>query len=139
MWTSTSAASGRTVTVADEVCTRPCDSVTGTRCTRCGPPSFLRRLPGVCTFDDEDDLVEPTVIGIGPREHPDLPAVLLGVAAVHVEEVAGEEVRLLAAFGAADLHDHVAPVVRILRDQKSRSSISSRGDRLFGCGRARRG
>jgi len=44
MCTSTSSASGRTVTVADEVWMRPCDSVTGTRCTRCGPPSCLRRV-----------------------------------------------------------------------------------------------
>ena len=40
--TSTSSASGSTVTVAVEVWIRPLASVTGTRCTRCVPPSFSR-------------------------------------------------------------------------------------------------
>ena len=42
--TSTSLASGSTDTVADDVCTRPCDSVTGTRCTRCVPASCFMRV-----------------------------------------------------------------------------------------------
>ena len=37
--TSTCSASGSTRTPAALVCTRPCDSVTGTRWTRCTPPS----------------------------------------------------------------------------------------------------
>ena len=37
-------AAGITATVAVEVCTRPWDSVAGTRCTRCTPASNLRRL-----------------------------------------------------------------------------------------------
>ncbi len=40
--TSTSSASGMTATVAVEVWMRPCDSVAGTRCTRCVPPSHLK-------------------------------------------------------------------------------------------------
>jgi hypothetical protein len=40
--TSTSSASGMTATVTVEVWMRPCDSVAGTRCTRCTPPSHLR-------------------------------------------------------------------------------------------------
>src|ERR1700677_2593614 len=39
--TSTSSASGRTATVTAEVCTRPCGSVSGTRCTRCTPLSYF--------------------------------------------------------------------------------------------------
>ena len=39
MLTSTCSASGSTRTPAALVCTRPCDSVTGTRWTRCTPPS----------------------------------------------------------------------------------------------------
>ena len=38
---SASSMSGITSTPAAEVCTRPCDSVTGTRWTRCTPPSNL--------------------------------------------------------------------------------------------------
>ena len=37
-----SSASGKTMTPAAEVWMRPCDSVTGMRCTRCTPPSYFR-------------------------------------------------------------------------------------------------
>ena len=40
--TSTSSASGMTATVAVEVWMRPWLSVSGTRCTRCVPPSYLK-------------------------------------------------------------------------------------------------
>src|SRR5690606_17448262 len=40
--TSNSSASGNTITVAALVCTRPCVSVCGTRCTRCTPASNFR-------------------------------------------------------------------------------------------------
>src|SRR5438270_189838 len=42
MSTSTSSASGITATVAVDVWMRPCDSVVGTRWTRCVPPSHLK-------------------------------------------------------------------------------------------------
>ena len=41
--TSTSSASGSTATVAALVWIRPWLSVSGTRCTRCGPPSYFSR------------------------------------------------------------------------------------------------
>ena len=44
MATSTSSASGSTVTVAVEVWIRPLASVTGTRWTRCVPASCSRRM-----------------------------------------------------------------------------------------------
>ena len=40
---STSSTSGETNTPAAEVWIRPCDSVTGTRWTRCTPPSYFSR------------------------------------------------------------------------------------------------
>ncbi len=43
IWTSTGSASGATSTPAAEVWMRPWDSVTGTRCTRCTPPSYFSR------------------------------------------------------------------------------------------------
>ena len=39
IWISTSSTSGSTATVAVDVWMRPCDSVAGTRCTRCTPDS----------------------------------------------------------------------------------------------------
>ena len=44
IWTSTSSASGSTATVAVEVWIRPFDSVSGMRCTRWVPPSYLKML-----------------------------------------------------------------------------------------------
>jgi hypothetical protein len=44
--TSTSSASGITKTPAADVCIRPCDSVTGTRWTRCTPPSNFSSANG---------------------------------------------------------------------------------------------
>ena len=41
MFTSNLSASGRTATVAAEVCILPCVSVAGTRCTRCTPDSYF--------------------------------------------------------------------------------------------------
>ena len=45
--TSDSVTSGITSTPAAEVCTRPWDSVTGTRCTRCTPPSNFNTPYGI--------------------------------------------------------------------------------------------
>ena len=42
--TSTSSASGSTATVTADVWMRPLDSVTGTRCTRCVPLSYFKKL-----------------------------------------------------------------------------------------------
>ena len=46
IWTSTGSASGITSTPAALVCTRPWLSVTGTRWTRCTPPSNLSSANG---------------------------------------------------------------------------------------------
>src|SRR5450755_395813 len=44
IFTSTSSASGSTATVTADVCTRPCCSVAGTRCTRWTPLSYFNLL-----------------------------------------------------------------------------------------------
>jgi hypothetical protein len=58
---STSSASGITVTVADDVWMRPAFSVTGTRCTRCGPPSKRRRRHAVSPFTKTDAWFTPPI------------------------------------------------------------------------------
>ena len=70
MATSTSSASGSTVTVADEVWTRPLASVTGTRWTRCGAGLVLQAVPGVLALHEEDRLVEPVACRTRPRRAP---------------------------------------------------------------------
>ena len=118
MSTSTSSASGSTATAADEVWIRPWDSVTGTRWTRCGPALVLEAEPGVVALDQEGDLVEPVALRRAGGQHLDLPALGRRVAGVHVVEVLGEEVGLLAALGPPDLHDHVAAGVGVAGHQQ---------------------
>ena len=112
--TSTSSASGSTATVAVEVWMRPCDSVAGTRCTRCTPPSYLSRLQAPWPLISKMTSRNPLAPDSLAESVSDLPAVALGVAGVHAEEVGREEGRLLAAGAGADLDDDVAVVVGIL-------------------------
>ncbi len=59
---------------------RPCVSVTGTRCTRCTPPSNLRRLKAPFPWTSAmTSLKPPSPVGLDD-EHLDPPAVPLGVA-----------------------------------------------------------
>ena len=70
MSTSTSSASGNTVTATEEVCTRPWDSVTGIALhSQCGPPSCLRRRQASGTFDQEGHFVDAAEIGRLDFEH----------------------------------------------------------------------
>ena len=57
--TSISSASGSTATVAALVWIRPWLSVSGTRCTRCGPPSYFSRDHAVGPFTTNDTSRNP--------------------------------------------------------------------------------
>ena len=93
---------------------RPCDSVTGTRCTRCTPPSYFsrdqapRRGAGVPRLDRDGRVLDAAEVGLGGVDDLGLPAVPLGVAQVHPQQVAGEQRGLLAALARLDLEDDVA-------------------------------
>ncbi len=50
-------------------------------------------------------------------EDLDSPALLLGIARIHAEQIAGKDRRLVAAGAGADLEEHVAPVVGVLGQQ----------------------
>ena len=87
---------------------RPCDSVTGTRCTRCTPPSNFsadHTPSGSLARDrtDERDVLVAAQVGLDGVEHLGPPAAALGVAQVHPQQVAGEQRRLLAALPGLDL------------------------------------
>ncbi len=120
--TSTSSASGSTSTPAAEVWMRPCDSVAGTRCTRCTPPSYFSRAQtawsGRAGADRDGDRLHAAEIGRLVVEHLGRPALPLGVAQVHPQQVAGEQRRLLAALAGLDLEDDVLAVVGVLRQQQ---------------------
>src|SRR5687768_17457505 len=69
-------------------------------------------------FDGGDDLLDATGAALTARQDLELPALPLGEAAVHPEQVRREERRLVAAGAGADFQDDVLLVVRVLRDEQ---------------------
>jgi hypothetical protein len=65
----------------------------------------------------ERDLFEPAQVRGRGRDHLRLPTVALREPAVHLEQVAGPQRRLLSAGAGADLDDDVLPLARVLRDE----------------------
>ena len=90
----------------------------------------LERRPGPPAGYGERHLVEAAAVaGIG-AQRLGAQAVPLGVGEVHLVQVASEEVGLLAALGAADLDDDVAPGVRVGRDHQLSELAVDRGRAL---------
>ena len=101
----------------------PATRSTGTRCTRCTPPSYFSRAQtpsgvGARRLDRDRDVLVAAEVGLGGARHLGLPAAPLGVPQVHPQQVAGEQRRLLAALPGLDLDDHVLVVVRVAREQQ---------------------
>ena len=115
---------------------RPCDSVAGTRCTRCTPPSYFSRAqtpsPGLgaaAGLHRDRDVLVAAEVGLGRVEDLGLPAAALGVAQVHPQQVAGEQRRLLAALARLDLEDDVLVVVGVARHEQPRAAGSASSSR----------
>ena len=137
--TSTSSASGRTATVAALVWIAPLALGLGHALHAVRAALVLEAAPRVVALHEERDVAVAAVVGRLARQHLDLEAVALGVVLVHPVEVAGPEVRLLAALGALDLDDHVATLVRVARQQQLLDLGFELGDPRFllgdlGCG-----
>src|SRR5262249_679596 len=128
MVTSTGSASGSTSTPAAEVWIRPWDSVTGTRWTRCTPPSYFppaptpaappARRPGAGGAPRDGGGLVAAGAGGGGVEDLGLPALALGVPQVHAQQVGREQGRLLAPFPRLDLEQDVLAVVGVARRQQ---------------------
>src|SRR3546814_6902994 len=69
-------------------------------------------------LDAGDDLAEAAVLAGAGRFDLDPPALSLGVARIHAQQVAGEDRRLVAAGAGADLQVQVALVARVARHQQ---------------------
>ena len=70
----------------------------------------LEVAEGAVALDAERDLAEAAQLGRDHVDRLERPALRLGVAPVHLEEVAGEERGLVAAGPGADLDDHARVV-----------------------------
>ena len=114
---SISSASGSTATVAAEVWMRPLASVTGTRCTRCTPDSYLRRANTPLPAIDGHDLLVAAEVVLREADDLGLPAAQLGIAAVHAEQIGGEQGGLVAAGAGAHLEDGALLVGGVLGQQ----------------------
>ena len=106
-----------TMTVAVLVWIRPLDSVDGTRWTRWTPPSNLSRLVGAVAGDLEDRLLDAADAGLVEAHEVRAEPVLLRVAQYMRSSSVGEQRGLLAAGAGPDLHDDVAVVVGVAREE----------------------
>ena len=141
MVTSTSSASGITRTPAAEVWMRPWLSVTGTRWTRCTPPSYFSRAHGASPgcgsapgLHRHPHVLVAAEVGLGGVDDLGAPAAPLGVAQVHPQQVTGEQGRLLATLAGLDLEDDVAVVVGVARDEHPPQLVLGGGQRLLQLG-----
>ena len=87
----------------------------------------LEQRPGVGALHGERDLVDAAEVAGIERQGVDLQPMAGGVGPVHVVQVAGEEVGLLAALGAADLDDDVAPGMGVGRDHQLAQLLADGG------------
>src|SRR5258706_9342219 len=94
---------------------------------------------GAMPDDARDDLLVASGLAQALRNDLDLPAVALGEARVHAEEVAREDRALVAAGSGADLEEEIALVVRIARHEhalqlrlEAREALAPRADLVLG-------
>ena len=73
---------------------------------------------GALADDARDDFLVAAHLARAFRHDLDLPALALGVARVHAEQVAGEQRRFVAAGAGADFEEDVALVVGVFRQQQ---------------------
>ncbi len=81
-----------------------------------------------------DDLLEAAGFALALRQHLDLPAVEVGIALVHAEQVAGEQRRLAAAGAGPDLEDRALLVGRVPRQEQLPDGIDQDLDPLVESG-----
>ena len=79
---------------------------------------MLQETVSVRSLDLADHLFQPALFGLARVDDVHAQPVALCVPLVHAEEVAREERSLVPSGPAADLHDHVLAVVRVLGQQR---------------------
>ena len=113
---------------------RPCDSVAGTRCTRCTPPSYFRCAHTPCAGSVDDALdrdlhvLVAAEVGLVALEHLGLPALAMSAYC-----------RYMRSRSAANRADSAPPSPPLISMITSRASSGSRGisrRRSFSCAAA---
>ena len=117
---------------------RPPLSVAGTRWTRCTPLSNFSLREHAGAVDRGDRFLVAADLGRARRDQLEPPALRLGEALVHAQQVAGEQRRLVAAGAGADLEHRGAVVGGVARQQLDRQRALGLGQLvadLLGLGR----
>src|SRR6266550_1610062 len=78
----------------------------------------LQAAVGAVAVDLEDRLLDPVDGRVVAAQDLGGEAMLLGIAGVHPEKLAGEQGRFVATGAGPYLHDHVAVVIRVPRQQQ---------------------
>ncbi len=109
---------------------RPCVSVAGTRWTRWTPLSNFSRANTCAPVTEAMTSLKPPISPArrADRLHP--PALQVGVALVHAEQVAGEQRRLVAAGAGADFEHRRLVVGGVARQQLERQRALGERQRL---------
>ena len=110
---------------------RPCDSVSGTRCTRWTPRLPLEDRVRAVALDLERRLAEAALVAAGRAQRLGLVAEPLGIGREHAVDVAREERRLVAAGAGPQLDDDVAAVVRVALDEREPQLVLDGRERLL--------
>ena len=103
-------------------------------------PAFVAKIAvGVLAGHLEDDFAVAAAVGLGRGEDLDFPALSLGIAGVHAEEIGREERRFVPAGAGAHFDDDVLGVVRVLRHEQRLDAAHQDGLLLLErCGSPRR-
>lgn len=83
--------------------------------------------------DHGDEFFEPAGATGGGGEEFNTPSALGGVAAIHIEEVGGEECGLVAPGSCADFHDDIFPIERVGGEHQEFELLLELFDPRFGC------
>src|SRR5258706_15310886 len=71
------------------------------------------------SLDDGDHFLQPADAGVAAGHDLDLPALPLGILAVHPKQLTGKKRSLVAARPGADFEDDVLLIVGIFRDEQN--------------------
>src|SRR6218665_253042 len=116
---SGSSTSGKTSTPVVEGGIRPCVSVTGTRCTRCTPPSYFRCAHTPCDGSVAWDLIASCTSLYPPRSDSlrSNISVFQPLDAAYCTYIRSRSAAN-SALSALDLHNDIAPIVGIARNEQ---------------------
>src|ERR1700680_2532667 len=81
--------------------------------------------------DFEDDFLETTQLRTAAFQFLDFEPARFGISGVHPVKVSGEQTRFVATRPGSDLHDRVAILVRLRREQRVLNRLRKSADLIL--------